>query len=97
MRVRIYKPAKTTMQSGFAKAHYWLVEPELPTSRQPEPLMGWTSSGDTLNQLKMVFETSDEAMAFCEKQGWDYVVDKPRARKVVPRSYADNFKFIDRL
>ena len=93
MTARIYKPAKTAMQSGQANTKDWVVdfEPEVP--RQVEPLMGWTSSFDTRVQVKLRFDTKDEAIAYCERNGIGYQVseEKPAARRGV--SYSDNFAF----
>lgn len=94
MKVRIYKPTRTAMQSGRAKTDNWVLEYETKSGRGPETLMGWTQSNCTLNQVKMNFETQEEAIRFAEEKGWSYSVKKPRERKVVPRNYGDNFKFI---
>lgn len=93
MKVKIYKPAKSAMQSGRANTERWILEYELPTPRRPEWIMGWTSSGDTLNQVRMRFESSDAAVAFAEEQGWQYTLSDTHARKIMPRSYLDNFKY----
>jgi hypothetical protein len=92
MDVRIYQPPKSAMQSGRAVTGSWLLEYELPTARRPEPLMGWTSSNDTLNSVKLRFDTKELAIAFAEKNGWGWSVEEPHARRVRPRSYADNFR-----
>ena len=93
MSARIYKPAKTAMQSGHANAKDWVVdfEPEVP--RQVEPLMGWTLSFDTRAQVKLRFATKEEAVAYCERNAIAYQVseEKPAARRVM--SYSDNFAF----
>jgi hypothetical protein len=93
MTARIYKPAKTAMQSGQANTKDWVIdfEPEVP--RQVEPLMGWTSSFDTKAQVKLRFHTREEAIAYCERNGIAYQVSeaKPAARRVI--SYSDNFAF----
>ena len=93
MTARIYRPAKTAMQSGQANAKDWVIdfEPEVP--RQVEPLMGWTSSFDTRGQVKLRFETKEEAVAYCERNGIAYQVseDKPSTRRAM--SYSDNFAF----
>ncbi|MGN6570948.1 MAG: ETC complex I subunit [Pseudolabrys sp.] len=93
MTARIYKPAKTAMQSGQANTKDWVIdfEPEVP--RQVEPLMGWTSSFDTKAQLKLRFASKDEAIAYCEKNGIAYQVseEKQAARRAI--SYSDNFAF----
>lgn len=94
MKVRIYRPSKNTMQSGLAKTKLWVLETETETPRGPEPLMGWTASGDTLNQVKIRFESVDQAIAHAREQGWEYTIDAPRERKVRPRNYADNFRYI---
>ncbi len=96
MRVRILQPAKSAMQSGRAKAQHWTIKPETPTARVPEPLMGWVSAGDTLGELNGVlnFDTQEEAVAFAKKNNWDYVVVLPKQRKVTPRNYMDNFKWV---
>jgi hypothetical protein len=92
MKVRIYQPAKTAMQSGTANTAHWLVEPEPESKRFIEPLMGWTASGDTTQQLRMRFPTKQEAIAFAEKNGFEYTVREPKKASVKPKSYAENFK-----
>jgi hypothetical protein len=93
MKARIFKPAKNAMQSGLAKTENWMLEYELETARRPEPLMGWVSSGDTLNQVRMTFDTKEAAIAFAEEKGLDFSVAEPHPRKIVARSYLDNFKY----
>lgn len=92
MKVRIYSPAKTTMQSGRATTGTWVLEYEIETPRRPEPLMGWISSGDTLNQVKLRFDSKEEALAFAEKKGWQVDLIEPHDRRVTPKNYADNFR-----
>lgn len=92
MKVRVYKASRNTMQSGRANSKLWRIEPELETARVPDPIMGWATSGDTLNQIRMRFSTYDEALRFAEKQGWEVQVQEPHERRVTPRNFADNFK-----
>ena len=94
MRVRIYRPAKSAAQSGRAKTHEWALEPEILTARTPEPIMGWASAGDTLGELanRMRFPMKEDAIAFAVRQGWDYVLEEPTERRILPRSYLDNFR-----
>ena len=82
------------MQSGRAKTARWVLEFESPTARAPESLMGWTASGDTLNQPRLTFSTMEEAMAFARKEGLEVNVSPQHERKVKPRNYADNFRYI---
>ncbi len=93
MTARIYKPAKTAMQSGQANTKAWVLDfaPEEP--REVEPLMGWTSSGDMRQQVRLRFASKEEAVAYCERHGIAYQVfeQKPGARRKI--SYSDNFAF----
>jgi hypothetical protein len=95
MKARIYKPAKSAMQSGrghTAGHGDWVLEYETETPRRPEPLMGWTESGDTLNQVRMRFETREAAAAFAKRKGMDFTVMEPEERHIPPRNYGDNFR-----
>lgn len=94
MDVRIYQPSKNAMQSGQGKAAFWLIEYELETARRPETLMGWAGSGDTNNQVRLKFSTLEEAKAFAEKEGWSYTLSPVHKKRVKPRNYADNFKYV---
>lgn len=93
MKARIYKPSRTAMQQGRRKTQDWVLEfePELPRSH--DPLMGWTSSGDTRQQVRLYFETSDAAAAYAERHGIDYVVREPHERRVRLQAYSDNFRW----
>ena len=92
MDVRIYRPAKTAMQSGTANAKRWLLEFEPDAPQVIEPLMGWTSSGNTERQVRMRFTSKDEAIAFAKKHGLEYRVSEPKQSTLKPRSYSDNFR-----
>jgi len=93
MQARIYKPAKTAMQSGRGNTKKWVLDFAPRTARWRDPLMGWTSSDDTARQVRMCFESKEEAVAFAERNGLDYVVQEPKQRRVKPKSYSDNFRW----
>lgn len=93
MQVRIFQPPKNAMQSGRAQTERWLVEFEPETAREVEPLMGWTSSADTKTQLRLWFDSKDEAIAYAQRKGLMYTLEQPRERKVMPKAYADNFGY----
>ena len=93
---RIYKPAKTAMQSGAAKTKDWVLDYEPAEPRQVEPLMGWTSSGDMRQQLRLRFETKDEAIAYCERNGIPYQISEAHEHTRRGLSYADNFAYARR-
>lgn len=92
-KVRIYRPAKTAMQSGYGNTRRWVLEFEPEAPKSHDPLMGWTSSADTKGQVGLRFASEEEAIAYAKRQGYDYVLAEPKARPVRPKSYADNFKF----
>ena len=96
MTARIYKPSKTAMQSGQAATKDWLLEFEPEEPRTIEPLMGWTSSGDMKQQVKLTFDTKEDAVAYCEQAGIAYQVfeSEPVKRRIM--SYSDNFAFTRR-
>jgi hypothetical protein len=92
MKVRIFKPAKTAMQSGQHNAKEWVLESE-PAPKEIDPLMGWTGSRNTMEQVQLWFPTLDEAKAHAERNGWQYTVEMPKARPIRPKAYADNFAY----
>ncbi len=93
MTARIFKPAKSAMQSGLARTKEWLLQEEPEAAKTIDPLMGWTGSTDTESQVELAFETRDEAIAYAERNGIAYTVFEPQPRKAIRKAYADNFKF----
>jgi hypothetical protein len=92
--VRIFRPSKSATQSARGKQKEWLLTYSLETKRQPEPLMGWTQSADTLNQVTLLFKTIEEAIEFSNKNGWKYTISEPKPRRLKGRTYLDNFKYL---
>jgi hypothetical protein len=93
MLARIFKPAKSAMQSGLARTKEWVLEFEPEQAKDLEPLMGWTSSTDTQGQVHLTFDTKDEAIGYAERHGIPYQVFEPKPRRASIKAYADNFKF----
>ncbi|MCA8926753.1 MAG: ETC complex I subunit [Alphaproteobacteria bacterium] len=93
MKARIYCPSRTAMQQGRAKTHRWLLEFEAARALHPDPLMGWAGGGDTNRQVRLQFETAQEAEAYAKKHGIEYEVEPEKTRVVRPKSYADNFRW----
>ena len=89
-KAKIYRPAKTSMQSGRKKTVNWIIEF---ISEDPliNPLMGWESSTDTMSELKLEFTSKDLAIAYAKKNKIDYEIIEPKNKKVIKKSYADNF------
>ncbi|MBI2717399.1 MAG: ETC complex I subunit [Rhizobiales bacterium] len=93
MAVRIYRPARNAMQSGKGKTAAWILEFEAAAPRTIDPLMGWTSSADTRQQLKLSFDSREEAVAYAERQGLAYTVAPEAPVRSQHKSYSDNFKW----
>ena len=93
MTARIYKPARTAMQSGNAKTKEWILDYEPEQPRAVEPLMGWTSSGDMKQQVRLRFDTKEEAIAYCERNGIPHQVFETTPPVRQRLSYSDNFAY----
>ena len=93
MRARIYQPARTAMQSGTAKTHQWVLDFAPATTREVDPLMGWTSSDDTQAQVRLRFDSREAAIAYAAEKGIEVDVTDPKPRKPVirQRGYGENF------
>ena len=81
------------MQSGTAKTGHWVLEFEAQEPRRIDPLMGYTSSGDTRRQVRLTFSTREEAIAYAERNGIAYRVEEPKPLKRRQVSYAENFRY----
>ncbi len=93
MLARIYRPAKTAMQSGVAKTKDWVLEFEPASARRPDPLMGWTSSSDMNGQVRLTFETQEEAAAYATAHGIAFRLIQPYIPRRIIKAYADNFAY----
>lgn len=93
MRARIYQPARNVMQSGTARSRGWVLEFAPAAERDLDPLMGWTSSEDTQSQVRLRFDTREQAEAYAKAHGIDALVQPPQKRSVNirPRGYGENF------
>lgn len=93
MRARIYQPARNAMQSGEARSRGWVLEFAPATEREIDPLMGWTSSEDTQSQVRLSFDTREQAEAYAKARGIEVLVQpaQRRAANIRPRGYGENF------
>ena len=89
-RAKIYKPAKTAMQSAEGNTRNWLLEFDT-LSTGINPLMGWESSKDTMSEVKLEFLTKEQAINHAKKNNIDYYIIEPQKRKIIKKSYSDNF------
>jgi hypothetical protein len=93
MSARIYSPAKTAMQSGKAKTGYWVLDFDPEKPRKIDPLMGYTTSSDMKSQVRLTFDTREEAIAYADKHGISFRVQEPKEAKRRQISYAENFRY----
>jgi hypothetical protein len=93
MSARIFSPAKTAMQSGKAKTGFWVLEFDPEQPRKIDPLMGYTSSGDMKSQIRLSFETKEEAVAYAQRNGIAFRVQEPKDAHRRQISYAENFRY----
>ena len=89
-KAKIYKPTKTAMQSGTGNTKNWLLEFDT-LDTGINPLMGWESSKDTMSEVKLEFSTREQAINYAKKNDIDYYVIEPQKRKIIKKSYSDNF------
>ena len=89
-KAKIYKPSKTAMQSGIKKFDKWILE-FITNDTTINPLMGWESSDDTYSELKLEFSSKETAIEYAKKNKIDYEILEPKKRKLIKKSYADNF------
>ncbi|MEM1379002.1 MAG: ETC complex I subunit [Pseudomonadota bacterium] len=92
MFARIYRPARTAMQSGKAKTGEWVLEFEQEYAKRADPLMGWTGASDTRSaQVHLTFETKEQAVAYAKERNIPHqVIEPPRSKREI-KAYSDNF------
>jgi hypothetical protein len=91
---RIFQPPKSAMQSGRGRAQGWMLVFEPAEAKVLDPLTGWYGSGDMLGQVRLQFETRDQAVAYAQAQGIAFEVEAPAAPAAIkPKVYAENFRF----
>ena len=89
-KAKIYKPTQTVMQSGKGNSKNWLLEFDT-LNTGISPLMGWESSKDTMSEVKLEFLTREQAINYAKKNNIDYYVIEPQKRKIIKKTYSDNF------
>ncbi len=89
-KAKIYIPTKTAMQSGLSKSNKWVLEFNT-ENKHLNPLMGWETSSNTLSEVRLEFTTKDLAINYAKKNNISFDLIEPKKRKLVKKSYADNF------
>ena len=89
-KAKIYKPARTAMQSGMRNTKNWLLEFDT-LNTGINPLMGWETSNDTMSEVKLQFSTKEQAINYAKKNNIIYYIVEPKEHKIIKKSYSDNF------
>jgi len=89
-KAKIYKPSKTAMQSGILNTKNWLLEFET-LNKGVDPLTGWETSIDTMSEVKLEFNTIEQAISYAKKNNIDYNIIENKKKKIIKKSYSDNF------
>ena len=89
-KAKIYKPTRTVMQSGMRNTKNWLLEFDT-INTGINPLMGWETSKDTMSEVKLEFSTKEQAINYAKKNNVDYYIVESKRRKIIKKSYTDNF------
>ena len=92
MKAKIYKPSKTAMQSGRSKFNKWVLKFNNNRNQKKDSLMGWNGGSSTISQVELKFDTKEDAINYAKRNDIEYVVLESSERKVITKSYADNFK-----
>ena len=91
MTIKIYRPSKTSMQSGIKKTKLLVAEYISEIEKFKDPLMGWNSSHDTKSQIKLFFETKEQAIEWAIKNNYQYYIEEFNQKKIKPKNYSSNF------
>ena len=92
MKAKIYKPSKTAIQSGRSKFNKWVLKFNNNRNQKKDSLMGWNGGSNTISQVELKFDTKEDAINYAKRNDIEYVVLESSERKVITKSYADNFK-----
>ena len=92
MKAKIYKPSKTAMQSGRSKFNKWVLKFSDQKKQLKDTMMGWNGGSSTVSQIELKFSSKEEAVSYAKKNSIDYEILETSERKVINKSYADNFK-----
>ena len=92
MKAKIYKPSKTAMQSGRSKFNKWELKISDGKNQIRDTMMGWNGGSNTSSQIQLNFKSKEDAIHYAKSNNIDYEVLETSVRRVISKSYADNFK-----
>ncbi len=90
----ISKRPQLGAEHGAGRVKSWQLIFDRQTPLRADPLTGWAGgTGDTRpDQVRLLFDTPEQAIAYCEREGLAYEVKRDPPRPLQLQSYADNFK-----
>jgi len=92
MKVKITNLARNPMQSGLGKKDLWvLTYKEDEQVRNINNLTGWTSCNDIKTQLRLKFNSKEDAIEYAKSQNFEYVIVEAKSSKEKAKSYVSNF------
>ena len=91
MKAKIYKPSKTAMQSGRSKFNKWVLKFSDQKNQLKDTMMGWNGGSSTISQIELKFSSKEEAVNYAKKNNINYELIEPKERKIIKKSYANNF------
>ena len=91
IRARVYKKEPSATQSGNKNLNYWILEPIVSISHNPDKLMGWNGGGDVRQQIKLKFSTLKNVEIYAKENGIILEFLNTHERSLKIKSYADNF------
>jgi hypothetical protein len=93
MLARIFRPARAATQSGRGNTKEWVLVYEPASARLPDPLMGWTQTTDTNGQIRLSFDSREEAVGYARRRALPFeILPDVEPRRIV-KAYAENFAF----
>ena len=92
MKAKIYKPSKTAMQSGRSKFNKWILKISDSKNQIRDTMTGWNGGSNTSSQIQLKFKSKEDAIHYAKSNNMDYEALETSVRKVISKSYADNFK-----
>ena len=93
MRARIFQRPKTATQSGYAGSGSWVLDYQPAERERNDPLMGWWGGTNTQGQVRLAFDTKEEAVRYADQHGIAFQLIDPKPQKRILKAYADNFAF----
>ena len=91
IKAKAYKNSASSTQSGQKRTDHWVLEPIFTQNSVKDDLMGWSGGNDIKKQIKLKFSSINDLKRYAEKYNISLEIIEPKEKKVIIKSYADNF------